>query len=59
VAVAGLGFIALPLLGTGYATVYVFAAVLSAVALVPGLRWATRCADRLRAVVDKICPRTL
>jgi predicted MFS family arabinose efflux permease len=38
VAVAGLGFIALPLLGTGYATVYVFAAVLSAVALVPGLR---------------------
>lgn len=38
VAVAGLGFIALPLLGTGYATVYLFAVVLSIVALVPGLR---------------------
>ncbi|MEV7633366.1 MFS transporter [Microbacterium sp. NPDC089318] len=38
VAVAGLGFVALPLLGTGYATVYLFAAVLSVVALLPGLR---------------------
>ncbi|MFJ4045383.1 MFS transporter [Microbacterium sp. NPDC089987] len=38
VAVAGLGFTALPLLGSGFATVYAFAAVLAVVALVPGLR---------------------
>lgn len=38
VAVAGLGFVALPLLGSGYLTVYVFAAVLTVVAVLPGLR---------------------
>ena len=38
VAVAGLGFIALPLLGSGYVTVYVFAVVLTVVAVLPGLR---------------------
>lgn len=38
VAVAGIGFIALPLFGTGYATVFLFAAVLTAAATVPGLR---------------------
>ncbi|PKI93082.1 MFS transporter [Actinomycetales bacterium SN12] len=38
VALAGLGFTALPLLGSGFATVYAFAAVLAVVALVPGLR---------------------
>lgn len=38
VAVAGLGFVALPLLGSGYLTVYAFAAVLTIVAVLPGLR---------------------
>lgn len=38
VAVAGLGFIALPLLGSGFATVYAFAAALTVLALVPGVR---------------------
>lgn len=38
VAVAGLGFIALPLLGSGYATVYLFTIVLAVIALLPGLR---------------------
>lgn len=38
IAVAGLGFVLLPIAGSGYATVYLFAAVLMIVALVPGLR---------------------
>lgn len=38
VAVAGLGFVALPLLGSGFATVYAFAAALTVLALLPGLR---------------------
>lgn len=38
VAVAGLGFIALPLLGSGYTTVYLLAMLLALLTLVPGLR---------------------
>ena len=38
VAIAGLGFIALPLMGSGYATVYLVAAALLVLTLVPGLR---------------------
>ncbi len=38
VAVAGLGFIALPLLGSGYTTVYLLAVLLALLTLVPGLR---------------------
>ncbi|MEJ6554145.1 MFS transporter [Microbacterium esteraromaticum] len=38
VAVAGLGFIGLPLLGSGFAAVYAFAAALTVLALLPGLR---------------------
>jgi len=38
VAIAGLGFLVLPLLGSGYVTVFLFAAVLALGSLVPGLR---------------------
>ncbi|MEJ1086959.1 MFS transporter [Microbacterium sp. Mu-80] len=38
VAIAGLGFVALPLLGSGYVTVYAVAVVLLMLTLVPGLR---------------------
>ena len=38
VAVAGLAFLTLPLFGSGYATVFLFAAALALLALVPGLR---------------------
>lgn len=38
VAVAGLGFVALPLFGSGFASVYAFAAACTVAALLPGLR---------------------